>query len=466
MTTVQHRRFIADVSRRLGLDEDPDGEMVRSIESTAYAAREMRGRVNSYLAAEAERRGISKPPQAVVYAGSITSQARKAGGVDARLRLRGKDVKSRYDRRHHAIDAAVLTTLNDGVARTLQLRNEKFVTHRFTGKVPDWAEFEGQTPGEMGTYATWRSTMASLAVLLEAEAQADRISVVRPLRLVPRVGLVHKATIEPLVIKPIGHSFTPEEILRVCNRRMFSVLTELAADSDGLAPDSARASVLGVPEDGIVELYPSNSAYLRVRGGAAALGDTVQHARIYAWQSRTGFSYGMVRMYTGEFPKIGFAQPGIDVMTAPLPAYSQAMRCATPSLRARILSGDARQIGWLTIDDEIEIDVAALRVGDTKVAKFLQAEPEQRWIVTGFSHWDKVSLAPAQLAFEGVSDATPNDVAEILKVNRIPLAVNVVLGGKDASIIRRTVLGRPRWSGSGLPISWIPEVEAAKSFAT
>ncbi len=467
LTASQHRRLVRDVARRLGLTEDDEDPADRSIESTAFAAREMRARISEFLTGEATRRGLPLTPTVAVYSGAVTSEARKAGGVDGRLRLRGATAKSRYDRRHHAIDAAVLTTLSPGVAVTLRARSALRRTHLLTGTEPGWKDYQGASPSERARFSTWQTAVTGLTDLLVARVHDDAVPVVRPLRLAPRVGPIHRATIEPLSRKPVSDGFTAEEILRVCDRRIFIALARAADPNRGLPPDPRRAQVLNLPEDACIDLYPTDSAYLRVRGGAAALGDTVQHARIYAWPTRTGFTYGMVRLYSGEFSKIGFNAPGVDIMTAPLPPHSQALRTATPPVRARVLANAARQIGWLTLNDEIEVDPSALTRGDTKIAKFLRAEPETRWVITGFFAADKISLAPAYLAAEGITEDTPPEVADILAANRIPLSANVILQNPGCAIIRRTILGRPRWDGGGhLPASWHPRLAAEHAFST
>jgi CRISPR-associated endonuclease Csn1 len=464
MTNLQFKRLKVDVARRLGLEEDPEPQEERSIESTAYAAREMRERVGDFLAKESTRRGLATMPTVSVYEGTVTSHARRAGGFDDTLRLRGKDAKSRYDRRHHAIDAAVMTTINPGVAKTLRERATLKRANDAAGNAPKWKEYRGATPGAMATFDTWASHAATLARLLRTEVDADRVAVVRPLRLRPTIGAVHKSTIEPLHQRHVNDEFAPEELLRVCDRRLFVKLSGMADTRGALTADPGRAQALGLDGDGNIAMFPSNSGYLKVRGGAAALADTVRHARVYAWPTKLGYGFGHVRMYSGEFPMIGFSKPGIDIMTEPLPAWSQTMRSADPKLRRRIAGGEAKQIGWITIDDETEIDPTAFLDGDAKLARFLRSEPESRWIVTGFFGPTTMSLAPALLASEGVGSETPQDVAAVLAANRIPLAVNVILGHPGTTVIRRTVLGRVRWTDGSLPRSWKPLEAAAKAF--
>jgi hypothetical protein len=203
-----------------------------------------------------------------------------------------------------------------------------------------------------------------------------------------------------------------------------------------------------------------------VRHGAVAIGGTVKFARVYAWRTKTGFDYGMVRMYVGEFPKIGFSGPGVDIFTAPLPPYSQAMRTANPTLRKRIESGEARQIGWLATDDELELQPKTFETKETLLGEFIRAIPENRWTLTGFFTLNQMSIAPSYLASEGIDDSTPVSVATVLKANRIPMGINVILGSPDCTIIRRTVTGAPRWHGDGLPRSWNVREAAQQAFSS
>ncbi len=452
MTIKSFRKLQAETRSRLTLREDDEAFGDRSIESTAYAAREMRARIETFLDHAAARLD-AKRGSVVVYSGMVTSEARKAGGVDDKIRLRTFTRKSRFDRRHHAIDASVLTTMNPDVAKTLRERANLHWDNNFTGKDPQWKEYRGSTEGSQASFGAWRERIQPLSDLLEQSIAEDRMPVVRPLRLAPRVGSVHADTIESMALKAITDAFSKEEILRIVNTHAFKRMSEIAGGED-LVVDANRHLLFPALIDGQVALYPSNSAYLVIRRGAAAIGGTVRYARVFAWRSRSGFDYGMVRMYAGEFPKIGFSGPGKDLFSAPLPMHSQAMRTANPTLKKRIAKGDARQIGWLAVDDEIELDPNAFMDMDTKIGEFVRAIPERHWTLTGFFDPAKISIVPSYLASEGVDEHTPEIVSEVLKANRIPMAVNVILGSPGCSIIRRSITGAPRWIDSGLPTSW------------
>ncbi|MBU6150989.1 MAG: HNH endonuclease [Chloroflexi bacterium] len=115
MTERTMRRLRSDVKRRLALTKDDEMDE-RSLESTAYAARQMRARIESFLddlaAGTVQSRG-----SVLVFGGAVTSEARRAGGIDDRLRLRsftrktrpihlqGRDQAMRGDE-HHPVDGS------------------------------------------------------------------------------------------------------------------------------------------------------------------------------------------------------------------------------------------------------------------------------------------------------------------------------------------------------------------------
>lgn len=463
LTLKSFRRLQSEVRERLELTEDDEIDE-RSLESTAYAAREMRARVQAFLDDQAARMNVPAGT-VVVLPGIATSEARKAGGIDDQMRLRSFTRKSRLDRRHHAIDAAILTTLSLGVAKTLKERANMHRDNQYVGKTPEWKDWRGRHPGDQSSFGEWQKRVKVLADLLHEAVENDAIPVVRPLRLAPRVGSVHADTVERLAQKSIGDPFTQGEILRIVDRGLFMKLADLANGGD-LDPDSERSDLVKWAPSRPVALFPSNAAFLPVRNGAVAIGGSIRWARVFAWPTKHGFGYGMIRMYAGEFAKLGFLRPQVDIFTAPLPESSMAIRTANRVLAQRIRGGAAKQIGWIAVDDELEIEPTHFTGDDSKMSLFLSALPESRWIVTGFFDSSKVSLAPSYLASEGIDDATPEAVASILRANRVRLAINQVLGSEGCTVIRRTITGAPRWTGTGLPVSWSVREAAERIFST
>ncbi len=462
LTSKRFNSLKRDVASRLKqtTPEPPEGD--RSLESTAYSARLIRDRVETTLTRLAGKDGVP-PPKVFVFRGEITSEARKAGGVDKLLRLRGSDVKTRFDRRHHAVDAAVITTLSNSIADTLAHRKSLQNTDRIVGNSGEWKKFTGYDFAAKQLFEKWKASINALANLLCDAADKDHIRVVRQLRLTPSVGRVHMETVVPLEYRNATLPLSQSDLLRVADPKLFVALSEASDPTEGLAV-SEYSRIIGGREISKIPLFPSNAAYIRVRDGAAAIGDTSHHARLYAWKSGAGYSIGMIRVFAGEFAQIGFLKEGVDVLKQELPSHSISLRSANPALVKRISNGEAKFIGVLALNDEIEIDPGnlATELGDTKLNIFLKYMPETNWIVTGLFDQGRISIAPSLLAYEGVDENTPEIVASVLKSNRIPMAVNVVLGNSGSRIIRRTVLGRPRWNSDSMLCSWVP-MEAAEA---
>lgn len=454
---MQRRSLMAALSRRLSARSDDEFPDERSLASTAYAARELRFRLETFLQEEAERRG-QPVPSVRVYRGTMTSEARKAGGVDSMLRLRGAEAKTRLDRRHHAIDACVLTTLDDSVAQTMGLRHRKRVANEMARDDESWRGFEGVDAGHQASWRAWRQRTGALAQLLLHAVREDQIPVTRSLRLTPRFGSIHADTVRPLTSRPVSGVWTLSDISRVADIEQRKRLAGLLA-AGRLDDKAAIAQALG-DDSATVKLFSKDSAQIALRGGSAEIGTSVHHARVYAWRTKRGeINFGWVRVFAGEFPLIGFG-PKTNVLEAPLPLWSQSILKASEPLLKRILSGEAVEIGWLAVDDELEFDAGAVRPSEDKFGIVLREMGDRHWIVSGFFTDVHVSLVPAMLASEGVDEEFEPVTRDVLRANRLPLSVNVVLSLPDLVVVRRTALGRPRWRSEHLPVSWRPVAEA------
>lgn len=445
MSTRQLRQLQTRVERRLAQTDAEEHE--RTLASTAYAARVMRERIETFLNHEASRCG-AKQVDVKVFRGTVTSEARRASGIDERLRIRGKQGKDRMDRRHHAVDAAVLTTLSQTASEVLAKRAALNQANRPTGKYPEWKTFAGDSARQISAFQAWQRRAQQLADLLVQAIAADDVAVVRPLRLRPSTSKAHKDGIDKIVWRQPAHITTAEDMLRIIDTDLLAASIEA----------SAAEGRIVIPTTERVGLRPSNKASVPVRGGVASIGDTIHHSRLYAWRERGRIVYGQVRVYAGEFPALGFTRDGVDVLTAPLPVWSQAMVTAVPRTRDKILNGDAVMIGWLARGDEIEIDPEAFVGRSGKVPAFLAEIPEQRWTVSGFEQPHLLNIEPRYLASEGVPEDAPEAVLALVgpKGSSAPLAVNTLLAADGTTIIRRTALGRPRWRDSSLPTSWCP----------
>lgn len=450
---MNRKSLQAAIVRRLEATTDDEFPDDRSMASTAYAARELRFRIETFVQAEALKRGL-EVPDVRVFRGTMTAEARRAGGIDSMLRLRRAKAKTRLDRRHHAIDAAVLTTLNDSVAQTMGQRHRKRVANEFARDDEHWKDFEGVDAGHRASWLAWRERAGALAGLLVDAIQEDRIPVMRSLRLTPRFGAVHADTVRPLVSRPVVGEWSLADVSRVADLGIRKRLVKLFEAGTLEEAGAVRAAL---PEEiSEVKLFAKDSAQIALRGGSAEIGASVHHARVYAWRTQRGeINYGWVRVFAGEFPLIGFG-PGVNVLTAPIPLWSQAMLKANRTLLKRIMSGEAVEIGWLTVDDELEFDASEMRFSTDKFGTLMQEVGDTHWICTGFFTDVQISLVPSMLASEG-ADASLSEVArDVLVANRLPLSVNVAMSLPQLRVLRRTALGSPRWRGTHLPVSWCP----------
>ena len=463
---AQWARFKKDVASRLSLESDDETIDERALASTAYAAIEVRNRLESFFVSNAKP-ATQDRPKISVYSGAINSIARRSSGIDDLVQLRDKSQKNRLDRRHHAIDAAILTTLNESVAQTLakKLQRKKSAEYTNNGNT-GWKDFDGANPTAISRYHHWLNTCNSIGVLLKEEIERDRIPVMRSLRInaTSGEGSVHDDTVRPLEKVPTDSGLTPNQVRRISNRKTLNKIIDSLEEDFSLSPTNA-ARLLS-PE---IKLFAGNAAQIPIRGGSCQIGNSVHHARVYAYLTKRGINFGWVRVFSGEFPLIGFAKPGIDILRAPIPFESQSMLKAHPGLVKMIASGEAKQIGWITQDDEIEfnpskrLESSGEGEEDGQLEKFLRVFPESKWIVTGLESAIQLKISPSLLSREGVEKEFDPLISDVISRKAyIKPAINQFFNLPELNILRRSVLGVPRWKDAGLPYSWSPMKEAQR----
>ena len=464
---TQWSRFLKNVEARLLLTSEDDSLDERSLSSTAYAALEVRNRLTS-LYVNTLSLPLVKCPEIRVYSGAINSIARRSSGIDDFLQLRGKTEKNRLDRRHHAIDAAILTTINDSVAVTLAKKNWIKRSEESTGgKTTRWKEYDGSSPQYVQNYHHWKTTCASLADEVKRSIDSDKIAVVRPLRIGPSSGegAVHDDTVRPLEVVDANQGLTSEQVRRLSHPTLLNKVWDQLESDMSLTPENA-VRVLGEK----VKLFSGTAAQIAVRGGSCQIGNSVHHARIYAFRKKDGFNFGWIRVFAGEFPHIGFSKDGVDVLRQPIPYGSQAMLKANPTLLKLIQSGEAKEIGWITRNDEVEFDFSekALIPGESDdgiLSSFMRIYPEKRWIITGLGSAVELKISPSILSSEGLTKEHPELATSIIsRRSYVKPSVNQFLLWPNLKIIRRSILGVPRWNDRGLPYSWEPLKVAQEIF--
>lgn len=460
-------RFVADVRERLErTEEDPEIDG-RSMESVAWMANELRGRIAAHF---------GPATKVSVYQGAVTAGARQAAGIAEKIPFVGGGGKTRLDRRHHAVDAAVVTLLDESVGRTLAERNSLRASRDYEPreKQDDWKTYSGRGETAKARFAEWRTSMEVLADLLGRAFGEDRVVVMENLRLRLADGRVHEDTVRPLVKRQVSAALTRDEIDAASTPALWHALTRDPGFDpvDGLpANRERRIRVHGAhlgPDDEIGFFGDARKneiqrkAAIAVREGWAALGDSIHHARIYRWSEKGKTKWGMLRVFAADLYK----HRREDLFAVdPDPSWI-SMRNAHPSVGRADLS-TYEYVGWMVPGDEVEIDPASLT--KDAIGTFMQTfdEPVQRWVVSGFETAIIVNLRPLQLAGEGldrfaeVAGATDEQLAvarSILTTKSWRPSVNALFSATKPRVVRRDALGRPRvYSGAHLPVGWSAE---------
>ena len=486
-------KFQADVISRLKrvTNDDPIDE--RSMESTAWAALAVRERIEDFL----ERLpGYDKNDTRVrvhVYNGSITSLAREASGFSKTISLRDHPHKTRVDRRHHALDAIILSSLTPSVARTLakwsdrkdadELRNEP---------TKGYQSLWGETYVDQACYSNWLENTKELANRTKMALEADSVPVVYMSRMRPYVDEKYKlqeAKGNEMDKRRIGDAFSADEIRRVVDRHCYMALLKHPDLTHGFLGVNASRT-LTLPSGRVykggdtIELFPRSAAMLATREGAVEL-HYIHHARVYAWKVNTKsktkmgkseYKVGIIRVFAGEFGRIGFLKKRVDVFHQEIPIWSESWRTADSTVVKMIQSGEAKQIGWLVDGDELEFDNSGPLPGKegTPLRSFSKTFPDdRRWVVTGFASSTTIRLRPSYLSEEDLVTRVPNlpkDVTNLISGSGWRATANVVLTDPKVRILRRSILGVPRrhdtWNQERekerLPKSWQPHLEAKR----
>ena len=470
MSPKQFKQLQREVKARLKSrkpDEEFDG---RSMESVAWMAVELRTRIEGFY----RSRNEEFVPSVGVYRGQLTAEARKASGFENRVNLIGGRGKTRFDRRHHAMDALVIALMNPSVSRTLALRLNMRDAQRLTGVEETWKNFYGK-PGEASQrFESWRESMLSGVELFNIALSENAIPFVENIRLRVGSSVIHDATVhsfcppktpegQQIMTKGCGEQHTlgsalPVELIdRAETPALWAALTR-CPDFDpkkGLPENPARIiSVNGTrvgPSD-LLNFFGSSAACLKVRGGYVELGSSIHHARIYRIDGKKT-AYAMVRVFQVDLMRMKHQ----DVFTTPLKPSSISMRTAEPKIRKALADGTATQIGWLVEGDELQIDTSKYRGGF--IGEVLERYPEATsWRVAGFPTSARLRLRPYLLSAEGLDKDADKAMKDLLEGSGWRPSVNVVFSSGMVEIVRRNCLAEPRYGRrASLPTSFVVE---------
>lgn len=505
--------YIKDVKARLLQKEEDDPIDVRSIESVAWMARELREQIEGFLGYQGSVVGHTSGnndfelQRVNVYRGSLTAEARKASGIEKSLPwIGGSSKKERLDRRHHAVDAAVIALMRPKVGKVLAereaLRREQIDNNMSLKEQVEkyghnfWKGFEGVTEEESDCYLLWRDIqMRRLKDILCQAMNNGKIIVSSYKRLRLGNGRVHKDMIYPLLKRKVGDALTPVNIDKVESSALWVALTSHSDydPKEGLPEDWNRRIRLhdkwldAYDEIGFMTLneddfYKQKDAvYLAVRGGFAEIGNAIHHARFYRIPKlnkkgvQTGWQFAYLRVFQADLLK----HQREDLFQVVLPPQSISCRCATQKLRRSLIEGTAEYLGWVVVGDEIEINLEDTYFSPEKsnaINLFMRAFPNtKQFKVTGFSTNEQILLAPLIMSTEGLfsnmndrnkdqnmvygnfawSDKEIKSINTILGIGgSFHPSVDVLLSTLP-KIIRRNALGEERWkSNNHMPVSW------------
>ena len=472
------RNFKREVVSRLKQTEADEAIDNRSIESVAWMADELHRRIDGYF----NRNDKFDTQVAVhVFQGHVTASARRAGGIEGGIHFFATKHKTRLDRRHHAVDASVIAMMRPSVAQTLMERESLREAQHIAGldrMKQSWKAYPSAGCVGYVPFQQWKKTMDKLLALLNDALDADRVVVRQPTRLSLGNSVAHDATIHPLMMERLGDALDVELVRRASTPALWCALTRLP-DYDqkfGLPRNEHRTiSVHGEvygPDDEI-GFFKSSAAQIEVRGGSADIGSAMHHARIYrCWKTNARgvrkYWYGMIRIFQVDLLRASRQ----DLFTYPLPPQSVSMRYGEVRTVQAIQSGNAEYVGWLCVGDELHVDLSKEVLGG-QIKDFAgwcaaQGIPgiANSWVIDGLFAEAKLRLHPRTLASEGLVkfrdiQPIPDGVVKIVSGAGWLPSIDV-LGRMGPAVIRRNVLGEPRWhSSNGLPCSWswAPEEE-------
>lgn len=507
-----HLRFNAyrkELRQRLQMrsGEEPDE---RSISATAYTAKLMAERIQTWLLSppadvlgnlDKSLSAEGDSPKVDVFNGYTTSLARKFGKVDSSLsallhhsayftsgasnNLAGQPLaslggKDRFDRRHHAIDAAVLTMIDAPIAKALAIENRLRKTRYFGSKVKweqtkDW-EVSDQEVETQSHILKWRDSMSELVTLLAEDLQQDRIPVTRPLRLSARVGALHGPNPSPLAKVTLWSGLEAQEVSRIVHPEDFEAVSKQLDVKGHLPPETMRSNSTG---KSTIKLHPRQTPSLLINGGSVPLGEA-HHARVYRFRSGKKTKYAWVRVFAAEFPLWGWKKE-TDLFTTELPLDSQAVKHSQAGIKGALLQRKAEQIGWLVSGDELLFPPSKIK-STSKLAELLDLHHIERWVVTGFKSNRQIAIQAAQLSPEGWPRHVRHATTEVQRDRGVKTEMSTKatdplvwpfsveqngIGGRcvigvssllvpGLTVVRRTALGAPRWSAgrANLPTCW------------
>lgn len=459
----------AVISRLEQTESDPAIDN-RSIESVAWMADELHRRIEAYFNRDADTSKNTIKTKVWVFRGRLTALARKTCEIEGRIHFAGEQRKTRLDRRHHAVDAAVIAMLNHSVAQTLVERDSLRLSQWITRRPETWTEYPFVEGQKKTRFEEWLCRMDGLLDLLNNALDADRVHVIRNQRLALGNSQAHDAIIRKMEHVELLSSMDSDLIRRASTPALYYALTRLPdySPENGLPENHNREIVLNgrrIRSTEMVDFFASGAAQIAVRNGSAEIGNAIHHMRIYRYRKNgkttQEYMYGMIRVFQVDL----IHASSKDLFTVQLPPQSVSMRYGDRNTVQAIQEKRAEYLGYVVSNDEILIDFEGVQMKDSeKIGAYARdfsgtaSEFAQRrhWVVVG-SDVSKLVLRPAYLAEEGLgnleSDRFSEQTRKVIGKGWV-VAINVLAKYRPV-VIRRNALGEPRFrSNSGMPISW------------
>ena len=438
------RKQVCDRLRRKATDEPIDA---RSLESVAWMANELRSRI-----AQKFKDGDTKVR---VYKGALTAEARRASGISGKLEFVDGKGKSRLDRRHHAVDAAVVAFTSNYVAETLALRSNMKFDQELRRKAPQWREFTGSDHVHQVEWTKWKYRMQALAELLNNALVQDRIVVMHNLRLRLGNGAAHEDTIGKLTRLKVGDAISTTDIDRASSEALWCALTrDPDYDPKTGLPENPNRTIrihgTHLTASDEITVFPVAAASVPIRDGFAKLGSNYHHVRLFRVPNGKKYKYCLMQVYTVDLLK--FRKE--DLFTVELKPQTISVRTCEAPLRKALANGTAEYLGWLVSDDELLIDTSSFDAPG--VAKLREEYgPVNRWRLAGLTSVTRLNLRPLYLSKEGLKPDVDPEIKKIIDNRSWIITVNKLFSSGHVKIIRRDALGRPRLhSAAHLPICW------------
>ena len=445
---TQENKRLKDGTRRRLESRDPDSEIDgRSLASTAWMANELASRVRAHFQALGSETSVD------VYKGQVTAEARRATGFEGRINLEGGRGKTRFDRRHHAMDALVISLMEGSVAQTIALRRNLRDTQQLKRVPETWRSFTGSTPGASRTWKRWSDGMLIASELFNIALANDQIPILQNLRLRFGSSSAHEDTVKKFEKRKLGEVFSLRDIDRAATPALWTALMRDAdLDSKTGLPENPNRKIWvnGQTIEGCddVQLFRTSVAAVAIRGGYSELGSSIHHARIYRIEGSKP-KYAMLRVFQEDLRR----SQRENLFKVELPARSISVRMADQSLKGALSEGTATYLGWIVAGDEIEVDMSKFRTGI--VGEFLTSFPmSRRWRVVSFETSSLVGLKPLYFAKEGLREEETEAVRKVVDTKGWRIAVNRLFTDGHPTVVRRDALGRVReTTRSGLPVS-------------